>query len=212
MSTVDYSVYLVTDEADRYSNSGALLANVKAAVEGGVSMVQYRAPHASGRELHETALALRKLLRPLGVPLIVNDRVDLALAVDADGVHVGQGDLPVAVVRRLLGPGKIVGLSITHESQLEAVSREEVDYLGVGPVYPTGSKSDAAPAMGIDALARIVRRSSLPVVAIGGISLERAPAIFAAGAAGVAVVSAISYATDPSAAARALRACVPGRS
>lgn len=206
MRPVDWSVYLVTDVPERYVSAG-LLGNVKAAVDGGATVVQYRAPGASGRELFRTATALRGLLRPRGVPLIINDRVDVALAIDADGVHVGQGDLPVQEVRRLIGPDKIVGLSITDEAQLEHVPAGAVDYLGVGPVYPTGSKDDAAPALGLEALRRIAARSALPVVAIGGISLERAPAVFAAGVAGVAVVSAFSYSEKPDEVARALRRC-----
>ncbi|AHF92662.1 thiamine-phosphate pyrophosphorylase [Opitutaceae bacterium TAV5] len=208
----DYTLYLVTDAPSRYRPGGdraALLHAVDAAVAGGVGIVQYRATRGGKGERYKTALALRDLLRPRGVPLIVNDHIDLALAVDADGAHVGQDDLPADVARRLLGPRKLLGLSITHPSQLAASVLDPaaglVDYLGVGPVFPTGSKDDAAPALGLETFAQIVRASTLPVVAIGGISGKNAAALFAAGAAGLAVVSALSAADDPAAAARTLR-------
>ncbi len=208
----DYTLYLVTDAVARYQpegNRAALLRSVEAAVGGGATIVQYRAAEGAKLERYETALALRDLLRSRTVPLIINDHIDLALAVDADGAHVGQSDLPVSVARKLLGPDKILGLSITHAAQLGApeITSAAVDYLGIGPVFPTISKDDAAPALGLDALARMTARARpLPVVAIGGITLENAAAIFAAGAAGIAVVSALSAAANPAAAARAFRA------
>jgi thiamine-phosphate pyrophosphorylase len=209
MSEIDYTLYLVTDAPERYTRG--LLAGVEAAVAGGASIVQYRATTGTRRHLYETACALRDLLRPRRVPLIINDQVDLALAVDAEGVHVGQNDLPVEAVRRMLGLGKLLGLSITAPEQLDSIQPKTVDYLGIGPVFPTISKDDAAPALGLEPFARLTARTSLPVVAIGGISLENASSIFAAGAAGLAVVSALSLATDPTAAARALRATKPHR-
>lgn len=205
----DYTLYLVTDAPERYT--GGLLANVEASVAGGAGIVQYRATAGTRRHLYETALALRDLLRPLGVPLIVNDQVDLALAVDADGVHVGQNDLPAPVVRRLIGSGKLLGLSITAPEQLDTLPPAGIDYLGLGPVFPTVSKDDAAPALGLETLARLAARATLPTVAIGGIALENAPAVFAAGVDGLAVVSALSRAVDPTAAARALRRTKPNR-
>jgi len=209
MSGPDFTLYLVTDAPERYPNG--LLAGVAAAVAGGASIVQYRATAGTRRQLYETACALRDVLRPRGVPLIINDQVDLALAVDADGVHVGQSDLPVAVVRRLIGPDKLLGLSITASDQLDAIPVKTVDYLGIGPVFPTISKDDAAPALGLEQLARLTARTKLPVVAIGGISLKNAALVFAARVAGVAVVSALSLAVDPTAVARSLRATQPPR-
>jgi thiamine-phosphate pyrophosphorylase len=209
VNTVDYTVYLVTDAPERYT--GGLFAGVEAAISGGASIVQYRATTGTRRHLYETALALRDLLRSHHVPLIINDQADLALAVDADGVHVGQNDLPAQVVRRMIGPGKLLGLSITAPEQLETIPIKTVDYLGLGPVFPTISKDDAAPALGLEQLARMTSRTTLPTVAIGGISLENASSVFAAGVDGLAVVSALSLATDPAAAARALRATKPNR-
>jgi thiamine-phosphate pyrophosphorylase len=200
----DYTLYLVTDQAARYAHG--LLASVEAAVSGGASIVQYRATHGTKRELYDTALALHELLQSRGVPLIINDHLDLALAVDAEGVHLGQQDLPIKVARRLIGRMRLLGLSITAIDQLDGFDPADVDYLGVGPVFATASKSDAAPALGLKILTEITVRSSLPVVAIGGISLARAPGVFAAGVAGVAVVSALSESPDPAATARAFRA------
>lgn len=204
MNAPDYTVYLVTDAPARYPRG--LLADVDAAVSGGASVVQYRATQGSRNELHETARALHALLQPRGVPLIINDHVDLALEIGAEGVHVGQKDVPAAVARRLIGPDRILGLSITDPAQLATLDPTGIDYLGIGPVFATASKSDAAPALGLEQLAALVARSPRPVVAIGGISLERAPDVFATGVAGIAVVSALSTSPDPATAARALRA------
>lgn len=209
MSKVDYTLYLVTDAPERYAHG--LLATVEAALAGGVSLVQYRATTGTRRHLYKTARALRDLLRPRHVPLIINDQVDLALAVDAEGVHVGQNDLPTEVVRRLIGPNKILGLSITAPGQLDTIPPKTVDYLGLGPVFPTISKDNAAPALGLEQLALLTARSTLPTVAIGGINLENASAVFAAGVDGLAVVSVLSLAADPAATARALRATKPNR-
>ena len=203
MNAPDYSLYLVTDSPDRYPQG--LLAGVEAAVGGGATIVQYRATTGTCRHLYDTARALLDLLRQRRVPLIINDQVDLALAVDADGVHVGQNDLPAEVVRRLIGPRKILGLSITAPGQLDAVPPQTVDYLGIGPVFATISKDDAAPALGLKQLARLTALTALPVVAIGGISMENASSVFATGVDGLAVVSALSRATDPASIARALR-------
>lgn len=200
----DYRLYLVTDRPAAYRHG--LLAGVEAALAGGVTLVQYRATTGTRREHYDTALALRVMLRARGLPLIINDAVDLALAVDAEGVHVGQADLPVGVARRLIGTGRMLGLSISALRQFESFDPALVDYVGAGPVYPTGSKADAAPPLGLDELRRLVARSPRPVVAIGGITADRAPEVFATGAAGVAVVAALSQAQDPAAAARALLA------
>jgi thiamine-phosphate pyrophosphorylase len=209
MSGLDYTLYLVTDTPERYP--GGLLAGVDAAVKGGASIVQYRATTGTRRQLYETGLALRDLLRPRGVPLIINDQVDLALAIDADGVHVGQNDLPVKIVRQMIGSKKLLGLSITAASQLDTIPEKTVDYLGIGPVFPTISKDDAAPALGLEQLARLTAHTQLPVIAIGGITLENAASVFAAGVAGLAVISALSLASDPLAVARSFRRTKPIR-
>jgi thiamine-phosphate pyrophosphorylase len=205
---VDWSVYLVADPAA--TRGRALLDVAAAAVRGGATVVQLRDKHASARALAESARALVGLLRPLGVPLLVNDRVDVAVAAGADGAHVGQSDLAAADARRLLGPDALLGVSATTVEEARAVDRAAADYVGAGPVFPTGSKDDADPPTGLDGLAAIAAATTLPTVAIGGISVANAGGVIAAGARGVAVISAICSADDPEAAARALAAAVRG--
>ncbi|WNG19765.1 thiamine phosphate synthase [Cystobacter fuscus] len=206
----DLSVYLVTDRL--LSRGRELVDVVLAAVRGGATLVQLRDKDVPARETLALGRALLERLRPLGVPLIVNDRVDLALAMGADGVHVGQGDLPPEVARRLLGPDALVGLSITGAEDLPTLDPAVVDYAGVGPIFPTGSKPDATPALGLEELARLRRLLPVPAVAIGGISAANAAAVVAAGADGVSVVSAICSAEDCEVAASTLvRAVREGR-
>jgi thiamine-phosphate pyrophosphorylase len=200
----DLSLYLVTDP--EMTRDRGLLETVVAAIAGGVTIVQLRDKHAPARRLIETGRALLAVLRPRGIPLIVNDRVDVAHALGADGVHLGQDDLSPAVARTILGPGALIGLSLDRADQLASIDAS-VDYVGLGPVFPTGTKADAAPALGIAGFAALRRRISRPVVAIGGITAANAPQVRAAGADGIAIVSAICAAPDPGAAARAL--CPP---
>ncbi|MFM2058216.1 MAG: thiamine phosphate synthase [Pseudomonadota bacterium] len=198
-------LYLVTDE--QLCAGRALLDVVSAAVQGGVSCVQLREKSLATRPFVERAQTLKSLLQPLGVPLIINDRFDIALACGADGVHVGQSDMPVAELRRLLPAGAIVGLSVESLDQLDAVP-DGVDYLGVSPVFATPTKTDTAPAFGLDGLRAVRQRSRWPLVAIGGLHAGNAADVLAAGADGLAVVSAICAAADPAAAARTLRALI----
>lgn len=185
-----------------------VVATAAAAVAGGATMVQLRDPHAPGRTLYELAAALLDALDGTGVPLVVNDRPDVALAVGAAGVHLGQADLPVPPVRALAGPAFLIGLSVSRPDELAEVRTwpaGTVDYLGVGPVHPTGTKPDAAAPLGLGGLRAVADASPVPCVAIGGIDEERAAAALSHGAVGVAVVSAICAADDPEAAARRLR-------
>jgi thiamine-phosphate pyrophosphorylase len=149
--------------------------------------------------------ALLAITRPASIPLIVNDRLDVALAIEADGAHVGQDDLPAAMARQILGPERILGVSAETVGQAQQAERDGANYLGVGDVFGTPSKPDAGSPIGIDGLAATVRAVALPVVAIGGITLDNAPAVIAVGAVGVAVISAVVGAADPAAAARQLR-------
>jgi len=186
-----------------------LLDTVDAAVAGGATLVQYRAAHEKKGAAYVEALALRQLLAKRGVPFLVNDHVDLALAVDADGAHIGQRDLPPAAARRLLGGGKILGLSVNNTAQLAAADAAGdlalLDYIGCGPVFPTLTKRDTFPVVGLQRLAEFVRRAApLPVVAIGGITAENAADVRSTGVAGIAVVSAVCAAADPAAACRKL--------
>lgn len=195
-------LYLVTDEA--LAGGRPLAAVVGAAVDGGVTCVQLRAKTDSARRILEQARELLALLRPRGVPLIVNDRLDIALAAGADGVHVGQDDLPGAAVRRLAPPGFRIGVSVSTVAEACAAEADGADYLGVSPVFDTPTKRDTPRAAGLEGLRRIRAATRLPLVAIGGIHAGNAAAVRAAGADGLAVVSAIMSAPDPAAAARQL--------
>jgi thiamine-phosphate pyrophosphorylase len=199
---LDLTLYLVTDP--HLSGERGVIETVRRAIDGGVTAVQLRDPHAKTRALIEQARALLAVLRPAGVPLIINDRVDVMLAARADGVHVGQLDMRVEDVRALIGPEPILGLSITALADLRSSQLQGVDYLGVGPVFATATKPDAAPAIGCDGLNAIAAETSLPVVAIGGVHVGNAAQTIRAGAQGVAVVSAICSAADPTQVARDL--------
>ena len=196
-------LYLVTDEVSKCVNG--LLPTVQQAVDGGVTIVQYRSTCPHYATLLAEATALHTFLRSVGVPLIINNRIDLALEIDAEGAHIGQSDMPPADARRLLGADKILGLSVSTEEQMRAVDANVVDYVGCGPVFPTISKLNAPKDLGIEGWTKLARLSPVPVVAIGGIDAARARAIRATGlCAGIAVVSAICSSPDPKAAARSL--------
>lgn len=199
----DYLVYLVTDDPSRYV--GDFVESVEEAVAGGVTLVQYRDTESNRRDMYERALRLRDMLRGRKVPLIINDYADLAMALEADGVHVGQSDMPPEAVRRIVGKNMTIGFSITNMEEAKAMPRDgSVDYVGIGPVYDaTKTKADAAPEMGVDGFSLIRSElAELPAVAIGGVTIERAPSILAAGADGLAIVSAFSKAASPRDAAR----------
>jgi thiamine-phosphate pyrophosphorylase len=199
-------LHVLTDRD--WSQGRDMLAVAAAALDGGATVIQLRDKTASTRTLIAAGLALRSLTREHNALLIVNDRIDVALAVDADGAHVGQDDMPAALARRLLGPERILGVSAgTLEEAAEATSAG-ADYLGIGPIFATATKADAGPATGPLLLAKVTQRFSLPLVAIGGISAENAAEAIQAGAAGIAVISAVVAAEDIAAAARNLRSIV----
>ena len=191
----DYlKLYLVTD---RELSLGRSLEEVVAeAVQGGVTVVQLREKDASTGEFIELARRLMQLLKPLDIPLIINDRVDVALAVDADGVHIGQSDMSYEDARRLLGPDKIIGLSVENFEDIEAANALDVDYIGISPVYGTPTKTDTAEPFGLEGLRKAVQMSVHPTVAIGGMNASTIGEVIAAGADGVAVVSAICSAEN----------------
>ena len=188
-------LYLVTDRP--LSLGRDIEEIVREAVEGGVTMVQLREKECPTGEFVALAKRLKALLAPLGVPLIINDRVDVALAVDADGVHIGQSDMPYEVARRLLGKEKIIGLSVENFRDLEVANTLDVDYVGISPVYGTPTKSDTAEPFGLEGLRRAVAMSVHPTVAIGGMNAQTIGEVMAAGTDGVAVVSAICSAPSP---------------
>jgi thiamine-phosphate pyrophosphorylase len=200
---VDLSLYYVTDTP--LSSKRGLVATALAAVQGGASIVQLRDPLAKAGWLVEMGRALVAALEPSGVPLIINDRPDVAHAVRAAGVHVGQGDLPPEAARAILGPDAIIGLAITDPDEMASVPWDVIDHIGVGPVLSRGVKPDAAQPIGLDGLRRCVALSRKPVVAIGGMTVDMVPDMLAAGADGIAVVAAIAGATDPEDAAAAFR-------
>jgi len=201
----DPTLYLVTDP--ELARGRRLTDVVGAAVWGGVTLVQLRDKHAGGRALLETACTLKSVLDPLGVPLLVNDRVDVAHAAGA-GCHVGQSDLPTAAARAILGPDAILGVSLDDPAQARAIDPEQVDYVAHGPFAATATKADAGGPTGAEGLAATRRLTGLPLIAIGGIDARNAAAAIRAGAAGVAVVSAIMASPAPAAASRELRAAV----
>jgi thiamine-phosphate pyrophosphorylase len=196
-------LYLVTDQP---SLRGRTLTDVvHAAVLGGVRCVQLREKDASSRDFHALAMALMELLTPLNVPLVINDRIDIALACKAQGVHLGQSDVPAAAARALLPPEVWIGWSVETMDQVAQSASLPVDYLGVSPVFSTPTKTDTAPPWGLDGLRRVCAATPLPLVAIGGIQHANAAAVMQAGADGLAVVSAICAAADPRAASQQLR-------
>jgi len=206
---LDLSLYLVTDTV--MCARVGVPATVAAAVAAGVTIVQLRDPAASDAELVALGRAVRAVLAGTGVPLVVNDRVDLVAAIGAQGAHVGQGDLDVGRARALLGGSGYLGLSVHSVEQVTAAmscGTDILDYLGVGPVWETSSKADAAPPGGLERLQAITTTSSWPCVAIGGITPARVDALRSRGVAGVAVISAICGQQDVAAATRGLRAAL----
>lgn len=184
----DYSIYLVTD--DGCLQGRALLDCVREALEGGVTLVQYRAKTASSAEMYAEALQLKALCDSFNVPLIINDRLDIAMAVGAAGVHLGQDDLPCAVARRILGEDYIIGVSAHNPVEAKAALQSGADYLGCGAVFGTATKADVK-KLGTDGLAAICKAKGLPVVGIGGVTADNYREVRAAGADGAAIVSGI---------------------
>ncbi len=196
------ALHVLTDTVLQSRHSHAELARM--AVAGGADTVQYRQKSGDTREMIETARAMRDICARSGVPLIVNDRVDVALAADADGVHLGQDDFPVALARDLLGAGRIIGVSAGNPDEARQGIADGANYVGFGPVFPTGSKRDAGEAQGLDRLADFARAVRAPVIAIGGIGPGNAAGVVGSGAHGIAVISAVCCQADPEAATRNL--------
>lgn len=184
----DYSIYLVTDEGCLQGR--ALLDCVREALDGGVTLVQYRAKTASSAEMYAEALQLKALCDSFKVPLIINDRLDIAMAVGAAGVHLGQDDLPCAAARKILGEDYIIGVSAHNPAEAKAALQSGADYLGCGAVFGTATKADVK-KLGTDGLAAICREKRLPVVGIGGVTADNYREVRAAGADGAAIVSGI---------------------
>lgn len=184
----DYSIYLVTD--DGCLQGRALIDCVREALEGGVTLVQYRAKTASSAEMYAEALQLKALCDSFNVPLIINDRLDIAMAVGAAGVHLGQDDLPCAAARKILGEDYIIGVSAHNPAEAKAALQSGADYLGCGAVFGTATKADVK-KLGTEGLTAICREKGLPVVGIGGVTADNYREVRAAGADGAAIVSGI---------------------
>ncbi len=201
-NNIDYSLYLVTDQ--RLCLGRNLVDVVMEAVAGGVNIVQIREKDSDTRDFFQLAKSIKKALSNSSVPLIINDRVDVALACQADGVHVGQSDLPCSVVREMIGPDKILGVSINTCEQLREALQSDVDYLSLSPVFPTPTKADTTEPFGIEGLARARQMTDRPLITIGGINKSNLREIISTGMDGIAVVSAICSAPSPETAAREL--------
>jgi thiamine-phosphate pyrophosphorylase len=196
-------LYLVTDQTS--VGSRTLIDVVAAAVQGGVTCVQLREKQLNTRDFFAQAMAFKALLAPHGIPLVINDRVDVALACGAQGVHLGQSDMPVLQARRLLPPEVFIGWSVESMEDVARSASLPVDYLGVSPIHATPTKTDTQNPWGLDGLNKVRLATVLPLVAIGGIHAGNARAVLSAGADGLAVVSALCAAQDPRAAATELR-------
>lgn len=193
MNNIDLSLYLVTDNSD---DEEKFLKTIEEAINGGVTVVQIREKTADTLDFYNLALKVKEITTKYNVPLIINDRVDVALAVDADGVHVGQSDMPCDVARKLIGENKILGVSAATIDEAKKAEKDGADYIGTGAVFPTSTKDDA-PSITKKDLKNIVDSINIPVVAIGGINIENANELKNTGISGLSVVSAIMSADNP---------------
>ena len=193
MNNIDLSLYLVTDKSDDVEK---FLRTIEEAIHGGVSVVQIREKTADTLDFYNLALKVKQITTKYNVPLIINDRVDVALAIDADGVHVGQSDMPCEVTRKLVGPDKIVGVSAATIEEAKKAEKDGADYIGTGAVFPTATKDDA-PKITKKDLKEIVKSINIPVVAIGGITIDNAHELTDTGIKGLSVVSAIMSSDNP---------------
>jgi len=205
---IDYSLYVITD---RKLASGSLEETVRKAIAGGATIVQYREKDAAASEMIEVAGRLHRITKAVGIPLIINDRLDVALAVDAEGVHVGQDDMNATYARKIIGDSKLLGVSVKTVKEALAAVREGADYLGVGDIFGTATKKDAGEPIGLKMLKKIADRVNIPVVGIGGITKVNAGSVMESGADGVAVISAIIGKPDPEKEARELMGIVRKR-
>ena len=193
MNKIDLSLYLVTDNSDDVEK---FLNTIEEGIKGGVTVVQIREKTAETLDFYELALKVKEITTRYNVPLIINDRVDIALAIDADGVHVGQSDMPCDVTRKLIGKDKILGVSAATIEEAKKAERDGADYIGTGAVFPTATKDDA-PSITKEDLKEIVESINIPVVAIGGINFDNASTLIDTGIAGLSVVSAIMSSENP---------------
>ena len=199
---IDYSVYLVTDRRNKTDEE--FLNIIEEAIKGGTTVVQLREKTASTKEFYDLALRVKEITSRYSVPLLINDRIDIALAVDSEGVHIGQDDMPADIAREIIGEDKILGVSASTIEEAKKAEIDSADYIGSGAVFPTATKDDAD-SVSKDELKEIVDSIDIPVVAIGGITVENASTLKSSGIAGFSVVSAIMSAEDPKEASEKLK-------
>ena len=199
---IDYSVYLVTDRRNKTDEE--FLNIIEEAIKGGTTIVQLREKTASTKEFYDLALRVKEITSRYDVPLLINDRIDIALAVDSEGVHIGQDDMPADIAREIIGDDKILGVSASTVEEAKKAEIDSADYIGSGAVFPTSTKDDAD-SVSKEELKEIVDSIDIPVVAIGGITVENASTLKGSGIAGVSVVSAIMSAEDPKEASEKLK-------
>ena len=199
---IDYSVYLVTDRRNKTDEE--FLNIIEEAIKGGTTIVQLREKDASTKEFYDLALRVKEITSKYGVPLLINDRIDIALAVDSEGVHIGQDDMPADIAREIIGEDKILGVSASTVEEAKKAEMDSADYIGSGAVFPTATKDDAD-SVSKDELKEIVDSIDIPVVAIGGITVKNASTLKGSGIAGFSVVSAIMSAEDPKEASKKLK-------
>ncbi len=194
MKRIDWSLCLIADTGYLYKTN--FIQTIEKSVKEGVTIVQLRSKNTDTRAFLDTALQLSATLVPYGIPLIINDRTDIALACKADGVHLGQKDLPLPFAREIMGKNKIIGITATNNKQAEEAESQGADYIGVGPVFDTGSKKEASKPIGLDQLAMIRKNIKIPILAIGGINPQNAALVLSSGVNGIAVISAILGSAD----------------
>lgn len=199
---IDYSLYLVTDSV--LMSADTVEQSVEQAIKGGCTLVQLREKKKSSLDFYKTAVKVKAVCGHYGIPLIINDRLDIALAVDAEGIHIGQEDLPAKIVRKLIGNDKILGVSASNLNEAAQAEKDGADYIGVGAMFATGTKADAK-SVSLDELKTIKSRIQLPIVIIGGINKNTIPIFSDTGIDGIAVVSAVVSKSDITSAARELK-------
>lgn len=202
MKQFDLRLYLVTDS--NLTKGKSLEHIVEQAVLGGVTMVQLREKEADTKDFYHTALRLKKCLSKYKIPLIINDRIDIALACDAEGIHIGQNDMPCDIARKILGPNKIIGLSVDSIDDVKAANTMDIDYIGISPIFNTPTKSNTAPPFGLEGVKKAMLLTHHPAITIGGIQIHNAKEVMQTGVNGIAVVSAIISAEQPQLAAKEL--------
>lgn len=197
---INYNLYVITDR--KLAGNQPLFNIIESAIAGGATIIQYREKQKSTKAMIGEARDLLEITKQANIPLIINDRIDVALAVDADGVHVGQDDCPAGLARKLIGNNKILGVSVKSVNEAVKAVNDGADYLGVGDIFGTKTKSDAGAPVGLEVLENIAGKVSLPIVGIGGINKENAGSVISSGADGIAVISAIIGTPDPEKEAR----------